>query len=142
MAITYDANITTERDRIRLQIGDTIDGDGPRKPDDKNFSDAELDALATSEGSWQRTVAACYEILAGEHAKHTTFSAHGGSYSRSDSSRTYRELAERWRKKYGNAGESAADGIDAAIIDFSGDDVTPLFQVEQFGFRRKDWDSE
>lgn len=59
--ITYD--LTSDLGRVRFAIGDTV-ADAGVKPDGTNFSDEELDALLTSEGSVAGAVAAALEALA------------------------------------------------------------------------------
>ena len=138
-AVTYDDNLTNNSDKVRFQIGDTTANDGPR-PGDANFSDAELDALLTREGTWQRCVAACYEVLASEYAKHTTFSAHGGSFTRSDASSIFKNLAKDWRSDWGFPGDTDTVEADAGV-DSAGNEVEPLFQREAFGVSVIDWGS-
>ena len=142
MGINYDDRLTDDSDKVRFVIGDTVDDEGPR-PEDRNFSDSEISATITLEGSWRRAVAALYEVLAGEWPVHviTSFNAQSGSYSKIDPSKAYKDLAKQWRDKYGGSGESATAGLDALTVDNSGDAVSPLFQVEAFGHKRTDWDA-
>ena len=131
MAFTYDDSLDIDRDKVRFHLQDTVEDNGP-KPDNSNFSDGELDALITIEGTWQRAVAAGFEALASAWAKETSFSVFNGSFTRSDAARYYQKLADKWREEYGYAG-GATDGLDAKDVDFSGDEVVPLFQREAFG---------
>ncbi len=103
MSVTYVGDLSTDRDRVRFYIGDTVADAGP-KPEDENFSDEELDGLIAVEGSWQRAVAAAFETLAALWAKHTTFNADGMSAQQSDIAALHRAAAADWRSRYGIAG--------------------------------------
>ena len=138
MALTYSDALTGGRDNVRLWLQDTVSGQGP-KPQNGNFSDAEIDALITLEGSWQLAVAAGFEILAAAWQSKTSFSVFNGSYSRSDAAKGYLQMAEKWRGDYGFEG-GATDGLGAKTTDFGGDTVTPLFQRKAFGHTVTDWD--
>ena len=138
-AVTYNDALTNDSDKVRFQIGDTLADDGPL-PGDANFTDAELDALLTREGTWQRTVAACYEVLASKYANHTTFSAHGGTFTRSDASSVYKKLAEDWRADWGYPGDTDTVEADAGV-DSSGNEVVPLFKRDAYGVTAVDWSS-
>ena len=140
MAFTYSDAISTNRDKVRFWLQDTEDGKGP-KPANGNFSDAELDGLITIEGRWELAVAAGFEILASAWQPETSFSVFNGSYSRSDAAKGYLALAQQWRDRYGLEG-GALDGLAGKTEDFSGDDVTPLFQREAYGHKVIDWDPE
>lgn len=93
MAFTYTGALDSDLDRVRFYVGDTVSGNGPR-PNDLNFTDAELTGLISLEGSWRRAVAACFETLAAEWARFVTFSADGASVSQSDTAAGYREQAD------------------------------------------------
>lgn len=138
MAFTYNDALSVDRDKVRFWLQDTVSGEG-KKPQNDNFTDDEIAGLITIEGSWQRAVAAGFEILAAAWQSETSFSVFNGSYSRSDASKGYSELAKTWRAKYGESG-GATDDLDAKDTDFSGDTVTPLFQREAFGHTVTDWD--
>jgi len=138
MAFSYHDDLATNRDKVRFWLQDTKEKQGP-KPDNGNFTDAELDALIAAEVTWQRAVAGGYEVLAAAWIKETSFSVFNGSFSRSDAAKEYRELATEWREKYGEEGD-ITDELGGKITDFSGDTVTPLFQREAFGHKVTDWD--
>jgi hypothetical protein len=138
MAFTYLDTLATDRDKVRFHIQDTIEDEG-RKPNNGNFSDAEIDGLLTIEGSWQRAVAAGFEALASIWATESSFSVFNGQFTRNTVGVQYQKLAELWRDKYGEGG-SATEELDAKTTDFSGDTVVPLFQREAFGHKVTDWD--
>lgn len=100
MTITYSGTITSDLDRVRLYIQDTVNGSGP-KPNDGNFTDEELYGLIAVEGSWQGAVAAAFETLAAAWRRYPTFSADGLSLNRSGIADGYLEQARQWRQKAG-----------------------------------------
>ena len=102
MAFTYDPSLPADRDRVRRFINDVVENSGPL-PSDLNFQDAELDAVVTLEGAWQRAVAACFEMLAAAWSKYPSHTADGVSISNSDVSRKFQEQAEKWRDQYGGS---------------------------------------
>lgn len=107
MAFTYnsDVNSPNERDYVRFHINDIIEDEGPR-PNDMNFSDEELDFILGIEGSWQRTVAACFEALAAAWFTNPTWQADGLAVSSSHTGKNFAEEAARWRKAHGGGGSS------------------------------------
>jgi hypothetical protein len=126
---TYETSLATSKDRVRFQIGDTDPEAGPR-PDSKTFSNEEIEAVIALEGTWQRAVAALFEVLAAEWRQHPTFSADQYSISNSHISRGYRDEADAWRKQYGYAGEPVAAGgskvksVSPVRVDAYSDDLT------------------
>ena len=132
MAFTYNGTLTTNLDRVRFHLGDVTENAGPR-PSDGNFTDAELGALVTDEGTWQRAVAAGFERLATEWTRHPTFKADGLSLNRSDVAKGYREDAKLWREQYGYtrptyvAGQITKDGYSD---DVASDDVDTSSEYE------------
>ena len=139
MAFSYDDDLTANRDKVRFWIQDTIEDHGP-KPNNANFSDAELDALVTYEGTWQRAVAGGFEALVAAWQPKTSFSVLSGSFTRSDASKGYATQAKTWRDKYGYGDEVATEDVGTKDLDFSGTAVTPLFQRKAFGHKVKNWD--
>ncbi len=138
MAFTYTDTLLTDIDKVRFWIQDTIESKGPL-PDNRNFSDAEVNGLLSIESSWQQAVAAGFETLSAAWAKETSFTVYNGAFSRSEAVKAYRDLAKTWRERYGDA-DTATDEVGSKSIDFSGNTVTPLFQREAFGYKVKDWD--
>lgn len=110
MAITYDGSLLTDLGRVRFHLGDTVDDSGP-KPADANFTDAELNGLITSEGTWPGAVAAGFENLAGLWAKHPTFNADGMATNQSDIATQYRESAVMWRQRAGSPASAQGSGM-------------------------------
>lgn len=120
MTLTYTTG--TDLGRLRFAIGDTTSDAGPLPGATTNFTDAELNDLITTEGTWQKAVAGACEILANRWAIAPTFSADGMSVSRSDIARMWAQQAIEWRKKYGGGYQTGSSAVTRA--DAFSDDVT------------------
>jgi hypothetical protein len=93
MAFSYTAGSTAERDRVRLEIGDT-------DSDRVLFQDAELDDFLAQEGeSIMGAAAKACETLAVKFARDYTFSADGGSFQKGNITVMYQKLARRLRNR-------------------------------------------
>ena len=107
MAVTYDPTLTDNISKVRFRIGDTIE-DAGALPDGKNIADAEITALVTFEGSWQRATAACFEKLAAAWAGKANLSASNGGNAQSwqyqSVMKSFQDLAKKWRDEYGSVG--------------------------------------
>ena len=128
----YNDSLSTNRDKVRFHLGDTVVEAGPL-PNDGNFSDDELDGLISAEGTWQRAVAAGLERLAIAWTRHPTFKADGLSLNRSDIAKGYREDAQNWRKQYGYTRPTYVAGQitkDAYSDDVTSDDVDTSSEYE------------
>lgn len=103
---TYQDDLSADRYRVRFYIQDTTESAGP-KPNDANFSDAEIDGLIALEGTWQRAVAAGFETLAAAWRRYPSFATEGLRLDRTAIADGYAAQAKEWRSKYG-AGTTAA----------------------------------
>lgn len=113
MTFTYNGDLSTNLDKLRFNIQDTVENSGP-KPGDANFSDEELGGLITAEGSWQRSVAAGFESLAAAWMRFPSFRTDALGLNRSDIAKGYQEQAKQWRKRYGTSGSAAARVVTRA----------------------------
>lgn len=140
MAFTYVGDLSTDRDKVRFSLQDTVENKGP-KPANGNFTDAEIDGLLAIEDSWQLAVAAGFETLAAAWAEKMSFSVVNGSFTRSDAGKHYMSLAKDWRDKHGTSGDMP---LDISFRDESegGKETFPLFQRDAFGNVFTDWDSD
>jgi hypothetical protein len=102
MPLSYDDALATNRDKVRFHLQDTVTGSGP-KPGDVNFTDDEINGLVTAEGSWQRAVAAGFEILASAWMRYPSFRTDAIGFNRSDIAKGYQEQAKSWRNRFGTA---------------------------------------
>ena len=106
MAVNYDDALSTDRDKVRFHIGDTIREDGPR-PKGANFTDDEITGVLSIKSTWQRTV----YITAGPRRETLSQVAEG-----------YRKQAAEWAREH-----NIMPGIKVAgviRIDGYSDDVT------------------
>lgn len=119
MAFTYDLSATSGR--VRLAIGDTVQGAGPR-PGGANFSDEEIAALLTIEGSTQRASAACFEALSALWAAQPTdirVGPRGESYSASSQ---FAKRAQTMRDTFGQTpGADTAPSTPGFVVGFRRD---------------------
>jgi len=123
MAVTYVGDLSTDRDRVRFHLQDTVEDSGPR-PGDKNFTDAEIDGLVDAEGTWQRAVAAALEALAVGWGKYADLSVGPRKESLSQIAKRYQEQAESWREAYGRETMRRAYVAGQIRVDGYSDDVT------------------
>lgn len=125
MAFTYLGNLSTDLDKARFYIQDTVVDSGP-KPSGGNFTDAELSALVTAEGTWQRAVAAALDALAAVWSQHSNLTVGPRSQAYSDVSKAYQERADQWRKEhhiYAGVKTAGVIRVDAYSDDVTSDDV-------------------
>jgi hypothetical protein len=101
MAFTYVGDLSTDRDKVRFWLQDTEASNGP-KPSDGNFSDAEIDGLVATYGSWQRAVYAGLMVLSTAWRRFPDFRTESGfSVNRTDIADGYHQQALDWAKQYG-----------------------------------------
>lgn len=129
MTITYTGTLLTDLDKIRFYLQDTVSGSGP-KPADGNFTDAELTALITVEGTWQRAVAGGFETLASAWRRYPNFTADGLTLNRTAIADGYAKQAKEWRDKAGypsttyvRAGSRAVTRVDGYSSDVDNQEV-------------------
>ena len=93
MAFSYTAGSTADRDRVRLEIGDTDE-------DRSLFQDAELDDFLSQEGNsiLGASARAC-ETLAVKFARDFTFSADGAAFQKGSVTQMFMAQAKRLRRQ-------------------------------------------
>jgi len=123
VAFTYNADLSADRDKLRRAIGDVTEDSG-QLPSGANFTDAELDSFIGEEGTWQKAVAYACETLGNAWAIAVTFKADDVSVNRSDVSKAWLDMAQKWRAKYGGLWRSGAAAVTRA--DGYSDDVTNI----------------
>ncbi len=125
MAFTYD--LTTDRGKVRFGLGDTIANSGPR-PDKRNFTDAEIDYLISTETAGNTAaIALGFETLSSEWAAYALSERTGeGSFDAKEVSELYLKIAHEQRSKPdgGTGGRSLQGGV--LTLDFmeKGDDTS------------------
>lgn len=124
MSHTYLTSLVSDVHKVRFYIGDTNPEEGPR-PNGETYTDEEISAVLTLEGSWQRGVAAMFETLAAEWRPFPSFDADQFSLSSSHISRGYRDEAESWRAKWGYGGTAVGvRSVSPIRVDAYSDDLT------------------
>jgi len=122
MTVTYIGDLSTDRDKVRFYLQDTVEGSGP-KPSEGNFTDAEVDGLIDLEGNWQRAVAAGFEALAAGWGKYADLTVGPRKEALSQIAARYQKLAEDWREKYGTATMRRVYVAGQVRVDGYSDDV-------------------
>lgn len=100
MAFTYIGDLSTDLDKIRFRIQDTVENSGP-KPLNGNFTDEEINGLLTIEGTVGRTEAALYETLESAWANYIDTEIGSRDEKQSQVAKRYAAKAARARKDYG-----------------------------------------
>jgi len=125
MAFTYAGTYDSDREKVCENIRDVTSGSGPL-PGDANFSDELIAGIITDEGTWQRAVAACFEMLASAWSRFPTYATDGLKLERSKIADDFAKLANEWRGKYGGAARQYSPATVAGQITKDGysDDIT------------------
>lgn len=135
MAFSYSA-AATDKDRLRLFLGDTMENSGPRPQgedtvDATNFSDEELEDVIEFEGNLYRAMAHCLEILAAQWTPFVTFQGDGISISRSHINRNFSSEAATLRKKHGwGATGGGAESWPVIRVDGYNEDLVDSHEVD------------
>ena len=120
MAFSYTAGSTADRDRVRLEIGDTDE-------DRILFQDAELDDFLTQEGnSILGSAARACETLATRFARDFTFSADGASFQKGTITQMYMNQAKRLRRQARATTPVMPRRVDGYSVYTDSDEVTGL----------------
>ena len=123
MAITYNGDQLTDLDKVRSYVPDKVDGIGPN-PDGTNFSDAEIAGFITTEGTWQRAIAAIYEALAGGWSTLADLTVGPRREEYSGVAAQFSKKAEKAREEYGSGINTGQAGtIFVTRIDGYSDDI-------------------
>ena len=131
MAFSYTTGSTADRDRVRLEIGDTDE-------DRALFQDAEIDDFLSQEGdSVLKSAARACETLAVRFARDFTFSADGASYQKGQITQMYMAQAKRLRRKASGTTTVMPRRKDGYSVYTDSDEVTGLNVLDsgtgQFG---------
>jgi len=120
MAFSYTAGSTADRDRVRLEIGDT-------DADRILFQDAELDDFLTQEGnSLLGASARACETLAVKFARDFTFSADGASFQKGSVTQMFMAQAKRLRRQARATTTVMPRRVDGYSVYTDSDEVTGL----------------
>ena len=120
MAFSYTAGSTADRDRVRLEIGDT---DESRVL----FQDAALDDFISQEGnSILGAAARAGETLAVKFARDFTFSADGASFQKGNVTQMFMAQAKRLRRQARATTTVMPRRVDGYSVYPDSDEVTGL----------------
>ena len=120
MAFSYTAGSTADRDRVRLEIGDTDE-------DRILFQDAELDDFLAQEGnSILGSAARACETLATRFARDFTFTADGASFQTGNITQMYMNPATRRRRQARATTTVMPRRVDGYSVYTDSDEVTGL----------------
>ena len=120
MAFSYTAGSTADRDRVRLEIGDTDE-------DRILFQDAELDDFLAQEGnSILGSAARACETLATRFARDFTFTADGASFQKGNITQMYMNQAKRLRRQARATTTVMPRRVDGYSVHTDSDEVTGL----------------
>lgn len=120
MAVTYVDTLLTDRDKLRANIGDTVENSGP-KPNGGNFSDNEIAGILTDEGSVGRATARCYEILSTIWAHYADTKIDPRDEKLSQISKQYMAWAKEKRAEFGYASSGLRTGFVTRVDGYSQD---------------------
>ena len=124
MAFSYTAGSTADRDRVRLEIGDTDE-------DRILFQDAELDDFLAQEGNSIRGSAArACETLATRFARDFTFTADGASFQKGNITQMYMNQAKRLRRQARATTTVMPRRVDGYSVYTDSDEVTGLYILD------------
>ena len=129
MAWTYDTSLPTDRDRVRLMIGDTIETD-------QQFSNQEIDAMLLIWGSVTTTAVAACRALAAKYARFADKWVGDLKILASQKSEAYLALAEQLEESGVTAIGASTAGLFAGglrvsqkeMLDGDTDRVVPFFR--------------
>ena len=112
MAFTYD--VSTSLGQLRLAIGDTVSGTGPR-PAGANYTDAELGVFLTptiaAGYGYGRAVPQVLRLLANEWTNQANISIGEYSAQYGQVAAGYRASAAEWEKVIDTTGAAVSGGI-------------------------------
>ena len=116
MAFTYDEDLTTGRDKVRFDLGDTREGQGPR-PDGRNFSDKEIAHLVSTEtANLGAAVAKGFETLVSEWTSYALSEREGDvAMDAKEVAKEFSKRAAEWREKSGTGALRAPGYSEHAI---------------------------
>lgn len=109
MAVTINETPTTERDQVRVHIGDTKLDDGPA-PDRSNLTDELLDYFLEAGGGVIGAVPLAFDHLAALWVSRPIFGPGELSTVHVDMYRKYHQAAADWRARFPASGGEGGDG--------------------------------
>lgn len=114
MTVTYNPALASDTDKVRFYIQDTVVGEGP-KVGSANFSDEEITAIISLEGSYQAAVAACFEALSADWQDNPVFGVSELGTTHGRIAEGYAKKAELWRKRSDSGVTAGSIGYKATL---------------------------
>jgi len=127
--MAFPFSLSPHLGKVRLPIGDTVNGSGPR-PAGTNYSDEEINVYLTpiiaAGYTYGRAVAQLFRLLAGEWAGKASVSIGDYSVQYAAVADNYRKAANEWERMTDASGAVVAGGISTGsmILSNSVYDVT------------------
>lgn len=115
MAFTYVGDLSTDLDKLRFEIGDTVSGAGVL-PDGSNIPDATLNAVLTQEGSVGLAAARVCESLARAWTKIAASISVGSRSESNQQVANWTAQAEQLRQQYGQRAGTAAGLFSVGMV--------------------------
>ncbi|HPT61615.1 MAG TPA: hypothetical protein PLN81_08480 [Bacillota bacterium] len=110
MTWSYDPNLTTPKDRVRFQIGDTIQTD-------QLLQDEEINFVLLQKGNDElRAAVECCEVIATKFARQADSTMGKTSVRASQRSKAYTDRAKQLRKRISSFAAPVAGGIESDPI--------------------------
>ena len=127
MAFTYYGDRSTDLDKVRFNIGDTVSGSGPL-PSSGNFTDAELSALISEAGSVDAATALAFDAMATRWNLYANITVGPRKEELSQIADAFRTTAAQWREDHGvhsatTAGARYLTRVDGYSSTYSAGDV-------------------
>lgn len=128
MTFTYVGDFSTDLDKVRFHIQDTIENSGPKPGTTTatNFTDEEINGVLSDAGSVDRAVAVMFDALSAVWSQYNDIRTGPRDEKLSQQSELYRKRADQWRKEHNILrGLTTAPMIkvDAYSDDITNDDV-------------------
>ena len=129
MAFSYNKGNTSDRDRVRLEIGDVTESTAL-------FDNDELDDIILREGSAIKAAARACEILAVRFAREFDFTADGSGFKTSQKSEAYAKMGVRLRNR-AKSDVTVPTRVDGYSDDIPSDEMVSSVQT---GFEAGRWE--
>ena len=106
MTFTYVGDLSTNLDKARFFLGDTVQNSGPR-PDKRNFSDEEIGAIITLASVLTKGIALCFQALASEWTAYANMQREENLwFDARETADKFLKLAKDWQTK-----DEVTDGV-------------------------------
>lgn len=128
MAFTYTDGGTSNRNRVRLEIGDTDAATAM-------FTDAEIDDLLSQEGdNMLKAAARACEVLAARYSRRVDFTADGATIRAAQYAEAWRRAGVELRRRAEGTATVTTKRVDGYSDDVETDDVdTVSSSMRQYG---------